>query len=106
MTPKPPMPKTVKASPHTYTVVRPWKVMCDGVEVDGLCEATELKLSIRRGLKRNWAQEKLTHELAHVALDGIEGVTDEIEEKVVTYMAPRLLQIIKDNPELVRYLAQ
>lgn len=97
------MPKAVKVGAHTYSVVRPKSPKDGDTEVDGLCEDYELRLTVRSGLKRSRAQETAIHELLHTCTDGTDVAID-IEEKLVGMIAPKLLQIIKDNPELMEYL--
>lgn len=100
-----PMPKTVKVGPHVYTVLRKtvaqMPVVGEG-KPNGYCDKDQAQVCIAARGRRSKLQEWTIHEFLHAIWpDG-----DENEERHVTELAPRLLQLIKDNPELVGYLAQ
>jgi hypothetical protein len=53
-------------------------------------------------------RETLFHELMHVACDDsyvFEGDhADDLEERMIRILSPKLMQIFRDNPELSEYL--
>jgi hypothetical protein len=54
-------------------------------------------------------REKLLHELLHVVFDntGISNrFSDRTEEQLVRALSPALFDLLRENPELVRYLTE
>ncbi len=96
------MPAAVKIGPHTYTVIRSYRK-----GANGYCDMDGLKLAVQPRLRRTKAQEVLLHEimhaLTHPTLCGGGQFTDE---EFVTGVTPLLLQVLKDNPDLISYLTQ
>lgn len=99
------MPKTVKVGPHTYSVLRLSKSQMNG-DLGG-CDTNTLQLSVQQRLKKSKAKEILVHEMLHACTHpsflGDDKFTDE---DFVTAVAPVLLQVIQDNPDLLLYLTQ
>lgn len=99
------MPAKIKVGPHVYSVIRkPSSAMGNN---NGYCKADALEIWVRQRLKRSKASEVLLHECLHatthpVLIQG--GKYDD--EEFITSIAPVLLQVLQDNPELVEYLAQ
>lgn len=99
------MPKTVKVGPHVYTIIRkPSATMGDN---HGLCRANELQIEIRKNLRRSKAKEILLHEILHACTYPvlIQGNKHD-DEEFITSVAPVLLQVLQDNPDLIEYLVQ
>jgi hypothetical protein len=102
--PKPvPMPSSIKVGPHTYSILRkPSQAMGDSL---GNCDFTILEIWVKARLRRTKSQEILLHELLHActhpSFNGDEKMDDE---SFVNAVAPVLLQVLQDNPELVSYL--
>ena len=94
------MPISVKIGPHIYTVVRAYR---NGA--NGFCDIDGLKVAVQPRLRKTKAQEVLLHEimhaLTHPTLCGSGKFTDE---EFVTGVTPLLLQVLKDNPDLLEYL--
>lgn len=94
------MPESIKIGPHTYTLVRAYR---NGA--NGYCDMDGLKLAVAPRLRKTKAQEVLLHEilhaLTHPTLCSAEKFTDE---EFVTGMTPILLQVLKENPDLLTYL--
>jgi hypothetical protein len=98
------MPKTVKVGAHVYTVLRKSKAQLTGNV--GECDFDGLQILVRERLKKSVAKETLLHELLHaVVYPSLNGKT-ATDEDFVTSMAPVLLQVIQENPELLEYLTQ
>ena len=98
------MPSTVKVGPHVYPIIRkPKSAMKD----HGLCDWDRVQIWIRARLKRTKAKEVLLHEVLHACtypmMAEVEGKTDE---NFVNVVAPVLLQVMQDNPELMEYLTK
>lgn len=102
---KPKIPRTVKVGPHTYTILlRAKSQMPDGEETAGHCDPSSLQISIQARMKRSKTQEILFHELGHACTYPELWDTTATDEVFVTATAPRMLQVIQDNPSLVEYL--
>ena len=99
------MPKTIKVGAHTYSVLRKTKAQMNTNL--GECDCNLLQITVQQRLKKSKAKEILVHELLHACTHpsflGNEKFTDE---DFVTAVAPVLLQVIQENPELVAYLTQ
>ena len=99
------MPKTIKVGAHTYSVLRKTKAQMN-TDLGG-CDCNLLQITVQQRLKKSKAKEILVHELLHACTHpsflGNEKFTDE---DFVTAVAPVLLQVIQENPELVAYLTQ
>jgi len=103
------MPPSVKVGAHVYSVrVKPAAQMTrtDGRADTGYCRFDQLEILVKRGQRRSKAQEALLHEVEHACcypdLIG-KRMTDE---QFIEHTAPALLQVLKDNPELVAYLTK
>jgi hypothetical protein len=97
------MPAKVTLQPHTYTVLRKRRAdmpLIDGEKPNGYVDADALEIGILKGLRLSKAQELLVHENLHPLWPQGFG----FEEEIITQLAPRLLQWLQDNPELVQYL--
>ena len=97
------MPSSVKVGPHTYSVLRkPAKAMGGCL---GYCDFTPLEIWIKARLRRPKAKEILVHELLHACTYPSFNGDDKLDDETfVNAVAPVLLQVLLDNPELVGYL--
>ena len=98
------MPKTVKVGVHTYTIVR--KSAAQMGNDLGQCSFDGLQLVVKQRLKKSMARETLLHEVLHSCMyPSFDGKT-ATDEDFVLAVAPVLLQVMQDNPELLEYLTQ
>lgn len=99
------MPKTIKVGAHTYSVLRKTKAQMN-TDLGG-CDCNLLQITVQQRLKKSKAKEILVRELLHACTHpsflGNDKFTDE---DFVTAVAPVLLQVIQDNPDLLAYLTQ
>ena len=103
--PKPvPMPSSIKVGPHTYPIVRePKSKMLD----HGLCDWDKVRIVIQARLPKSKAAEVLLHEILHACTyPSMADVRNKTDEEFVDVVAPVLLQVLEDNPELVEYLTR
>jgi hypothetical protein len=100
------IPKSVKIGCHSYDIVLKQEVISptDGDKCNALIMDDLTEVWVERGLKRQKKQEYMLHEIIHGLLCTFPFDDDEIEEKVVTFLAPALMQLLQDNPELISYL--
>ena len=104
-----PMPQTVKVGPHTYSVIRKSAAGMSGNL--GHCDGNALIIWVRQRLRKSKAREIFLHEILHACTyASFSCVYSEGEnhtgEEFVRAVAPTLLEVLQDNPELVEYLTQ
>lgn len=96
------MPEFVKVGPHTYPIIR--KSAREMKDL-GLCSWDRVQIFIRKGMRKSKAQEVLLHEVLHsTTYPTMASVKNKTDEDFVDTVAPVLLQVLQDNPELVEYL--
>ena len=103
------MPASVKVGPHVYSVVRQTKAQMPNLMGDSDFDLMQIR--VRQRLKKSKSKEILIHELLHVcSYPSFTGVYAENEkyapEEMINAIAPVLLQVVQDNPELLEYLTQ
>lgn len=106
------LPKLINVGPFKCTVVRTEEAIQKasleaGVELDGQWQARSLTIVIRPDLAADLEAETLVHEVLHV-LFAIAGVEDDAgeQEAIVTRLSPLLLDTLRRNPLMVRYLLE
>lgn len=106
-------PKTVKVGAHTYDVYwdeETWRSLDDIDNVVGKARHREQKLYIKPGQGPDEEANTFLHELLHAVMHmspdvyNMRNVSDP-EEYLVEAWAPWLLQVIRDNPVAMAYLA-
>lgn len=93
------IPKSVKVGCHEYKLVAKTKRECP--DELGKCDYDAVTISVRKRMPGNKARETLLHEILHAC--GYPTLLGK-DEKFVDTIAPLLLQVIQDNPELMEYL--
>lgn len=97
------MPKAVKVGAHSYTILRKTKTQMPN-DI-GSCDTDGLQILIRKPVRSSIAKETLLHELLHACnYPTFVGKENVSEEDIVNATAPVLLQVLRDNPELIEYL--
>lgn len=103
---------------------KPTKILVDGEEVvvewdaklgripQGYPTGADYKgnrIRMSKHVRRNAARENLMHELMHKLWEA-GGLTEEYksstEEYIITTLAGRLTDLLRDNPELVEFLTE
>ena len=103
------IPRTIKVGPHVYSIVR--KTVEEMPDDLGNTDFDANEIRIRKNLRGNKAKEILVHELLHsCSYPSFTGAYAENEkytpEDFVNALAPVLLQVLQDNPALVKYLTE
>ncbi len=99
-----PMPSTVRVGPHAYKILRKRRAempLIDGEKPNGYQDGNLLEIGVLKSARRSKAQEWLLHECLHALWP---NGFDVVEEKVITDLAPKLLQVLQENADLVTYL--
>ncbi len=103
-------PSKFKAQCFTYKIN--WHNSSSGDHGETCTDSKEIL--IKNNIKEEIAKETLCHEVCHVLCeDLIELITaavrgdmkdEDVEEKLIRLLSPRMMQVFKDNPSLTRYL--
>jgi hypothetical protein len=99
-------PDIITIAPFDYAV-RDEPQLQERAGVVGLCNTDTLHLYLDGGLPYGVEAETLLHETLHAmwAQTNLQKrFTDKQQEAVVWALAPRLLSLLRDNPELVKWL--
>jgi hypothetical protein len=109
-------PRTVKVGVHTYKVVAD-KAAIDALSASsgegklGECDSSALTITIDPTMADTMEKETVVHELLHACCDlaGLQedpGMDSAGEERVVRRLSPLILDVLRANPSLVRYLTE
>lgn len=96
-------PKKIKVGPYTYTVqLYPDSTISD----HGACVYAHQTIFINPNQHPDRAGDTLLHEVLHAIWDlsGFDVMPDLHEETVVRSFASWLSQVLKDNPELTKFV--
>lgn len=105
-------PTSVRVGPYTYVV----KVDADRIkelekesntDLYGITTHGHLEIALQPDVADMVLRETLLHEVLHAVLfnTGIsDRMTDKAEEHLVRALSPALFSLLRENPELVRYL--
>jgi len=101
------MPRTIKIGPHTYKIVR--KTLEELPDELGSTDFDLTEIRIRKNLRATKAKEVLLHEALHCctypSFTGAYETDPKLDaEDFVNCVAPVLLQVLRDNPDLLAYL--
>ena len=89
---------------------RRYKVLFQPIEdeeVDGYINYTQSEICIDSTIAKDFQQETLLHEVLHGIVDDAKlysFFSEELIEKFIEVLTPRFIQILNDNPELIKYL--
>lgn len=72
----------------------------------GLSDASRAVIALRPGMDEGWTRTILVHEILHQVFQhsGMTGLTSDDEEQIIRHLQSGVLGVLRDNPELVRYL--
>ena len=103
------IPATVRLAPHTIVVTADTAAahtlsQAAGEQLYGNWDARYLTITLDPSQADSQVAETLLHELLHACADAA-GLDEDDEERTVNAIAPRLLSVLRDNPQLVRFLA-
>lgn len=98
------MPDSIKVGPHSYAIFRKSSSEI-GRKNLGHCDTAKLEIWILQRIKKSKAQETLLHEILHACTHPlmVQGGY-HADEEFVTEVAPPLLHVLQENPELISYL--
>lgn len=93
--------ESIKVGPFTYMVS--WVT---GLADEGTLSTSDLRLLLAAQQDSLRVKEAALHETLHGAIDvtNLRGKEKDEEEALVAALSPVLFQILRDNPEFVRWL--
>lgn len=106
------LPSKVKINTYTYTISEedePTSSKIPDQAVWGFCDWTKQEIVIRKGCTTERKRNTLLHEIMHAVFESVHANpssmrADEIEEYFVVHGAPILVDVLRDNPAVVKYL--
>lgn len=101
------MPQSVKVGCHVYRVIStPAAQMpkTNGMPDCGYTKFNQLEILIKRSMRRSKTQEVLLHEIQHTCTYPDFIGKRALDEEFIDHVSPKLLAVMKDNPELMSYL--
>lgn len=98
------MPATIKVGYRDYQVID-WS-QAEGTAADAYGDFDRLSgvIHVRDDMPAAFTAEILLHEVLHAAYEMGELTAGDGEERIVSVFAKHLMQIIRDNPDLITYL--
>lgn len=99
-------PYRIKIGPHRYKVIGDAKAERH-LDHDRLaeCDTARAEIRVRPGQAPTQERDSVLHEVLHACWDQTALRDHDIEEQVVSSLAPILLGVIRDNAEFMRWLA-
>jgi hypothetical protein len=98
---------------HAYYTVKYDKHLSENSEAIGLTGPETQRILLDPQVGADVERETLLHELIHaicfqagLRLEGEPFQKTKVEEKVVWTVAPKILELLRDNPELVEFLLE
>jgi hypothetical protein len=103
------LPASIKVGPFRYRVVCDWQEFANlgsGPDLWGECHHKVETIYLNPRLAGTALAETLWHEVKHVVYRaaGIEDDKEMTEEQAVNTASPMELAVLRENPELVRFL--
>lgn len=98
------LPKTVKIGMHTYGVEEVVDLNKDGIELLGHADSINLMLRVEKNQASTMKANTFVHEVIHGMLDNTILRNVPNNEDITISLTEPLLQLIVDNPALIRYI--
>lgn len=87
-----------------YTIAKPDRITVDGVNADGCVTYNVQEIEVVDGMPVEVERTVLLHEIMHAAFKGQGQHEYQHDEALLEAIAHGVVQIMRDNPELVKYL--
>lgn len=104
------LPSKVKINTYTYTLKEENDPRFDdGADAWGYCDYDNQEIVIKKNATKERKRNIVLHEIMHAVFESVHASprsmrADEIEEYYVVHSAPILVDVLRDNPNLVKYL--
>lgn len=98
------IPATVRVGPLRYRVVRDAQRL--PLDHWGMTDKARQVVALSPDQSEQRTRLTLLHEILHTLADitNLDGIDPGVEERLVTQLAPALLDLLRENPALVSYL--
>jgi hypothetical protein len=96
----------VKIGNRSYEVLFEAPVR-DNELIDGSIDYSRSQIKVSENISTDYQRETLLHEVLHGVVDDAklyEFFDEKILEKLITTVTPRLIQVLCDNAELVKFI--
>lgn len=98
------MPSTIRVGPYIHAVDQ---VDITGSGADGLHDLSLQRIVVNPGMPAMYTRGVLLHEVIHACLSvGATFLDHDQQEQVCAQLEATLLGVLRDNPELVKYLTE
>lgn len=100
------LPKSVKVGYRVYPIEDWAPAVAEAAGRDGECHRPQGVIRVRTDFDPQYVAEVLLHEVLHAGYDmgGLKAEDDE--ERVVTVLTCQIMQIWRDNPDLVEFVSR
>lgn len=103
------VPRSVKVGPHTYELRNDKRARADleAKHLVGEADTSALVIRLDDRLAESALAETALHEILHCIWDQtpLRVMDEDLEESIVSAFAPVLLDVLRSNPQLARWLA-
>lgn len=98
------LPKTVRVFGIPYTVERQDRITVDGQNADGCITYNTASIEIVDGMPIEVERVVVLHEVLHAVFKGQGQNVLRRDEDLIEAVAHGVIQVIRDNPQLLQYL--
>ncbi len=93
------IPTKIKIENADWKVIRKWRIVIDGKECDGYCEASKKEIWLLHGLEKDHEKQIFTHEYIHAILVEkgfyLTALSSDVEELLVHGISKEIYKKIK-----------
>lgn len=100
------LPKSVRIGYRTYQIKEWSKEDARGAGFDGWCDRTAHIIKVRTDPGPIEAANTLLHEILHACWTNLPGISGDQEEAAVSMLSDNMLQMWRDNPEIIRFISK
>ncbi len=99
------MPESLRIGPFDYTVVEKPELECEKSGNIGHLDSGAFEIGVALHVPPQRQAEVMLHEVFHGVFRGFGFDLDhDLEEKLVTLLAQGMLQVMRDNPEMIAWI--
>ena len=101
------LPRTVRIGPHDFKFELISHGRASGQQIYGMCEPNCMTIQIHSELaSRAMAVDTVIHEISHAIFFAFHLNSGDGEERIVSMFGSAWTQIYRDNPALLRWIAE
>ena len=95
------IPSKIKIGCFNYSVIKNNNMMSNEI---GQTKVDKLVIELNPIFPDEILRETLLHECLHAILNDTFIIDDEVEEKIIRVLSPKIMQMMEDNKDLVDFL--